>query len=244
MKKLVSALILGLATSVAFAAVTQSSSEIAPELKDIHGIIKTVSDKSAPGRDGWEAGYSFHLNQAMEVNAVGVWAANGPGSDGSVTIWDAASGEVVFSVLMVGDQTFLPQLKFDGQIYGYSYSSLEQNAILPSGNYIIGRSASPIHHHASYSYSDSNRPSAAQYLDPNVTITGSYFRQQTLPSSSYGTIAAPTNFSYWGIGNNAGEFILPVTFSGVVVSVPEPETYAMLLLGLGMIGVMRKRRQD
>ena len=33
-------------------------------------------------------------------------------------------------------------------------------------------------------------------------------------------------------------------FVGITVSVPEPETYAMLLAGLGMVGVIARRRRQ
>jgi choice-of-anchor A domain-containing protein len=42
---------------------------------------------------------------------------------------------------------------------------------------------------------------------------------------------------------NANHFFKPVNVSGYVTAVPEPETYAMLLAGLGLIGVMRRRRR-
>jgi hypothetical protein len=41
--------------------------------------------------------------------------------------------------------------------------------------------------------------------------------------------------------NNTGSF--SVTYDLVVASVPEPETYAMLLAGLGLIGAAVKRRK-
>ncbi|MCL2162092.1 MAG: FxDxF family PEP-CTERM protein [Betaproteobacteria bacterium] len=49
------------------------------------------------------------------------------------------------------------------------------------------------------------------------------------PTTFVGT--TPNALMYWGMG------------SMTVTAVPEPETYAMLLAGLGLVGVMARRRQ-
>jgi len=42
---------------------------------------------------------------------------------------------------------------------------------------------------------------------------------------------------------NANHFFKPTTVQGYMAPVPEPETYAMLLAGLGVVGFMARRRQ-
>lgn len=42
---------------------------------------------------------------------------------------------------------------------------------------------------------------------------------------------------------NANHFFKPATVQGFTTPVPEPETYAMLLAGLGVVGFMARRRQ-
>ncbi|WP_348699424.1 FxDxF family PEP-CTERM protein [Duganella fentianensis] len=42
---------------------------------------------------------------------------------------------------------------------------------------------------------------------------------------------------------NANHFFKPTTVQGFTTPVPEPETYAMLLAGLGVVGFMARRRQ-
>jgi hypothetical protein len=42
---------------------------------------------------------------------------------------------------------------------------------------------------------------------------------------------------------NANHFFKPTPVSGFMTPVPEPETYAMLLAGLGVVGFTARRRQ-
>ena len=43
---------------------------------------------------------------------------------------------------------------------------------------------------------------------------------------------------------NANHYFTPTNVSGYVSAVPEPETYAMLLAGLGLVGFMARRRKN
>ena len=71
------------------------------------------------------------------------------------------------------------------------------------------------------------------YAWDEKTVTGAFTlvagTQYTL--SITGVAAAPTN--YWG----------SISVPTPVASVPEPETYAMLLVGLGVIGAIARRRK-
>jgi hypothetical protein len=64
-------------------------------------------------------------------------------------------------------------------------------------------------------------------------ITDAYFTVQYNGDPTYGLF---DNFNY-GDGSNGNG-------GGVISPVPEPETYAMLLVGLGLIGFMARRRKD
>ena len=44
-------------------------------------------------------------------------------------------------------------------------------------------------------------------------------------------------------GNPAGKVLIDDLFLGVTAAVPEPETYAMLLAGLGVVGTIARRRR-
>ncbi|MEG1118645.1 MAG: FxDxF family PEP-CTERM protein, partial [Janthinobacterium sp.] len=43
---------------------------------------------------------------------------------------------------------------------------------------------------------------------------------------------------------NANHYFNATNVSGYVSAVPEPETYAMLLAGLGLVGFMARRRKN
>ena len=61
----------------------------------------------------------------------------------------------------------------------------------------------------------------------------------------YGSDIVPGESSseFFWLGPLASDFIA-FTYEGGVLAVPEPETYAMLLAGLGMLGFMARRRKQ
>ena len=64
------------------------------------------------------------------------------------------------------------------------------------------------------------------------------------PTSAYFNNLAAGNYFYEVSGGNYGTQIGQVTFSSTLISaVPEPETSAMLLAGLGLMGFMSRRRK-
>lgn len=65
----------------------------------------------------------------------------------------------------------------------------------------------------------------------------------TTPSSAYFNNLAAGNYFYEVSGGNYGTQIGQVAFSSTLISdVPEPETYTMLLTGLGLMGFVLRRR--
>lgn len=104
-------------------------------------------------------------------------------------------------------------------------------------------------------FNDSGAVAAIQFIDPFVppTVTN-LFQADIATYGDYGsspwtyfTFTAPTTGSYtlWaGVKNfedNDVNSSLRVDFS--VTAVPEPETYAMMLAGLGVMGFMARRRK-
>lgn len=102
-------------------------------------------------------------------------------------------------------------------------------------------------------YYDTN---GAMQAGPGLTNTGGF---QNLQSYVYwfSTAYALGNDSAWSFGANYGGqgpnlktnpfyamAVHPGDVGTVVASVPEPETYAMLLAGLGVIGAVARRRQS
>jgi len=70
------------------------------------------------------------------------------------------------------------------------------------------------------------------------------FGQVTLPVA---LAPSPTAFSFAKVtavlGGDGSNSVGEISFQGVTAAVPEPETYAMLLAGLGVVGFMGKRRR-
>ena len=89
--------------------------------------------------------------------------------------------------------------------------------------------------HASF-YSYANNGSSSSNSDVSYSLSNNYF--ETSPQSQSGTLV-------FGIfANGPGDGSLSLNFdAGInVSSIPEPESYAMLLAGLGLMGAVVRRR--
>ena len=94
---------------------------------------------------------------------------------------------------------------------------------------------------AKFSDTPGNNPSyflIYSYRD-NFNIEGSYFSDE-LVTFQFNDIP-PGHYNYLVYGQNYGSQTEQITFSATTV--PEPESYAMLLAGLGVLGFVEQRRK-
>lgn len=118
----------------------------------------------------------------------------------------------------------------DGSTYGEAYSS-----VTLSSNFSNSRSGGNT---TSYDTHSENTD--------NVSSTADYYYNHGVDSDSgllsAGIVTAGTGIGYigWSAGSYAGQYMLSLY---VPVPIPEPETYAMLLAGLGLLGFMARRRK-
>lgn len=87
--------------------------------------------------------------------------------------------------------------------------------------------------------------------DPSnqIIVGGPIFLSTTSASLSFSGLAAPVIYTLHILGLNAdmrhfGSYTGSVVISPVISSVPEPKTYAMMLLGLGLMGFAARRRMN
>jgi len=84
-------------------------------------------------------------------------------------------------------------------------------------------------------------PSSFQSIPSNTTLTGSM--QLELQNGATFAPVGATGQVYWGTTTlMAGQGVLVGTWE--VVAVPEPRVYAMMLAGLGLIGIVACRRRQ
>jgi len=81
-------------------------------------------------------------------------------------------------------------------------------------------------------------------LDPYIFTGSDAFEFNVTPETSYRIRAeiAPDMFSSGTIGVNNSQSTLKISLSNSVSAVPEPETYAMLLAGLVLVGFSARRQ--
>jgi hypothetical protein len=85
--------------------------------------------------------------------------------------------------------------------------------------------------------------------DPTVRFIGATIKSSTVTGFDSSNILANYTHSMWGDLEGDGLFIdMSMVSKGVIVleasTVPEAETYAMLLAGLGLMGVAARRRKQ
>jgi secreted trypsin-like serine protease len=94
---------------------------------------------------------------------------------------------------------------------------------------------------------DSGGPTFINGLLAGVTSFGLTFTDEKDSSGQY-TLCSPANPDVLcGINSTFGEFAGDTRVSGynqwILANIPEPQTYALMLLGLGAVGVVTRRKR-
>jgi PEP-CTERM motif len=107
---------------------------------------------------------------------------------------------------------------------------------------------------SSYTVNFSAYDGGANGGDPNAYLQVSAGGQSVTLNDTVAGPFQPYNFTFTGAGSdslsisaqtNPSEwYVTNVSVNGAVAAVPEPETYAMLLAGLGLIGFIAYRRKN
>lgn len=199
-----------------FIAISQSS---------IADTIHSLGDQSPSG---------FSQNNYFYNNARG-WAFTAGVSDINVTqlgIDPVTSGSYTISLWDFASQTVLAQTTISNVVGGtWNWANLASNVSLVSGNeyLVMGIGNTP---EATYYYGN-NLP-ASWYPTGDITYdqmmfcntcTANTFPTDSFPGFQYGVV---------DIGYTVGN----------VAAVPEPETYGMMMAGLGLLGFMVRRKKS
>ncbi len=200
----------------------------------IYDATMDIQTLSNPG-DVWSYGYSHQggANYSMTLfNAPG-WSMVGYNTLGTPAIWKNNTASTLYGVA-------------PGQI------SLHPGP-LPNGDYAILRFTAPTL--GTYNVSgqffagDSGSMNGSIVLDGDLTHPLQYFSNTTngsifTPLSLHLGVGETLDFV---VGNNgsfsSGNTPISVSINGVP-AVPEPETYAMMLAGLGLLGFMARRKKS
>jgi opacity protein-like surface antigen len=88
-----------------------------------------------------------------------------------------------------------------------------------------------------FNYTNVGGLSDENHLDSGMNdFAFSVFHDDSTATLTYSSLVAP---GFWSSGSQA----VTITQVGMVSQVPEPETYAMLLAGLGLLGGVARRRR-
>ena len=153
----------------------------------------------------------------------------------AVTVDYTATPGVATSINIVGDST--AEYLFRGGSTSLTANTLEGKVL--SGNTVGAVSATPYFPTAT---------SAGQLKNQNVVTDGYYglfFTAATAgePVPAAGGLA-PTQYSGYALVDRGGTHISQIEFQSVSAAVPEPESWALMLLGFGAAGAaLRQRRR-
>jgi len=178
---------------------------------------RTQRNPNAPLLAPGTLGYSFTLDLPSSVNALGYWSDDPAFVSGRVGIWNSL-GRLVSSALVTRQN----------EVGGYFYSVLTTPVLLARGNYVIG---------GSIAEGDKFPVFLTQLVSASgFTYTGS--------REGVGISFAEPKDGDGSDGSYGPQGIALVNFSFSQISaVPEPATWAMMLLGFGVIGTSLRRRR-
>ena len=211
---------------LALAAAGALCASAAPTLAQTAAITGFTGNNTAvsPNGNGSPAtvGYQFTANQALSVTALGVYDYNfgtkGPlQSSHQVGIF-TTSGTLLGSAMVSPTSTLLD---------GYRYTNIAGLALTAGQSYLIG---------AFYSAVSANDD--GYYFSTTTVSTSPAITFGSAATVNGATFSAPTTLN----GTN-GRFGPNFLYTTATSAVPEPATWAMMILGMGAIGFAMRRRQ-
>lgn len=149
----------------------------------------------------------------------------------------SANTAVVFSAL--GTASAQTTVGYDAVNYRYEYASsnvsLGVNGTGPIGNTGNQSSSDSLSSSASHTYQSSYDP-----------VTGAWTGYTYVGQQASNSSVLSVSFMNFSSGDKSGTIYAQAYvngYSNIAAAVPEPETYAMLLAGLGVIGAVARRRR-
>lgn len=185
-----------------------------PAAAQISPAFEYTSTETLIDNRPFTLGFSFNLSQATTVNALGYWTG-GTFSSHQVGIWDINGNLLTSGTVSAADTV-------QGN---YAWDSIAP-LLLGAGDYVIGGDY--------FGGAFPNRLTGVTTA-PNYTWIGDLQLE-----GGFAFPTGPTNGSY---GQNG---IALVNFSisdSLNAAVPEPGTWAMMLIGFGAVGVSMRRRK-
>lgn len=130
-----------------------------------------------------------------------------------------------------------------------TYSTLYDAAVLYNSGDTISYTVNTLTAGTSYTFNytalfEGSGQLATWSLTGGATLSGSVNSNVTFAGSTFTASAAPVVISFSGVGNgNKNRWVEISDVTLVAAPVPEPETYAMMAAGLGIVGFVARRRR-
>lgn len=182
------------------------------------GITSVTSPTVWPNNDNQDHSLGWAFSTRGQTIAALGYNDFGFGSPHNVGLYDS-SGALLASALVSGSSTLLN---------GYRYTDLGSALVLGAGTYYLVGTTTGVNDGWTYQ-------AASFATNAATTYVNSYFT-----SGTGGVLAFPTSLA-------ADRQYLLTNFSDVALTssaVPEPATWAMMLVGIGLAGAMMRRRHN
>jgi hypothetical protein len=177
-------------------------------------------------------GVRFDVNSAVSVTALGIFDSS---QDGIA----ALPTDPLSAYLLTSTGGVVANITFDSLSQGtleadYRFKPITPVTLLP-GTYVLagyGWNATDLEHNCNISGACDTFNDGGGLL----TYLGSPFGGGSDPAGTLPTTECCGNLNFFSAAN--------MQFTGVVGAVPEPETYALTLAGLGLLGFIGRRRKQ
>jgi hypothetical protein len=182
----------------------------------------TVGGCGNPG--GCTFGWSFHVNSAINVDALGVWdeTPNGLSANHDVGLW-TSGGALIASATVTNVSTPVSSSSGDGR---WLFTSIAVTPLV-SGDYVIGAFYTPSGNDVLRAGSAAFPPAITTSTIPQITFTSSE------NTGGGGALAFP--------GGSQGAFNPGFFGPNLQASVPEPSPVLLLAAGLAVLAIVGRR---
>ena len=227
----------------------------------LHAVIWNGTAPTDLGTLWGYASYAYAINNSGQV--VGDVSGPSPTSGyptNQATIWNGTTGTDLGTLpggAPSASHSYALGINNAGQVVGWSTTNTGEHATiwngttptdlgtLPGGHDSVATAINNLGQVVGYSYTSGGHAEHATLWDHGTKIDLNTFLDNATRSAGWVlSIAHGINDSGWIVGDTGNTLHGGEAHAFLLIPVPEPETYAMFMAGLGLMGFIARRRKN